>query len=171
VSAGYNAVVGDEMRLPILVTLYVYPKRPGQELDEYFEGLLADIVGAHGGARTEFRQKVVLGRGFDARYAGFGYSESWGEGRPDMTFRSYLVLYAWESWWVKWRATTPAPIDNARMRAIVDLTESLRPPRDEEATADLGPVAESTRSESSLRDVPFGASASVTRHTACCSVP
>jgi hypothetical protein len=37
------------------------------------------------------------------------------------------------------RATTPAPIDNARMRAIVDLTKNLRPPQDEEPRADLGP--------------------------------
>jgi hypothetical protein len=77
VSAGYNAVVGETTHLPIVATLYVYPRRTGQELDASFDNLLADIGAHHGGARPEFRQNIILGRGFEGRYAGFGYAEPW----------------------------------------------------------------------------------------------
>ncbi len=77
-SAGYNAVVGEKTPLPIVATVYVYPKRPGQQLDAYFEQLLDDLGDYHGGAEPEFRKPIVLRAGFAGRYAIFGYSEPWG---------------------------------------------------------------------------------------------
>ena len=70
----------------------------------------------------------------------FGYAEPWGGLKQAVPLRSYLVLYAWNGWWVKWRATTPAPIDDERMQAIVDLTETVLPP--DVGTDGVGPVAE-----------------------------
>ncbi len=139
VSAGYSAVVG-EPPLPIVATLYVYPRRADQELDAYFEGLIDDIGSYHGGAEPEFRKPIRLGGGFAGRYAIFGYAEPWGGLKQAVPLRSYLVLYAWNGWWVKWRATTPAPIDDERMQAIVDLTETVLPP--DVGTDGVGPVAE-----------------------------
>jgi hypothetical protein len=129
VSAGYNALVGKGTPLPVVVTLYVYPARPGEDLDAQFDKVIREIGGSHGGARPEFRNDILLGpRQFVGRYAVFGYAEPWGGLTQDVPLRSYLVLYGWNGWWVKWRATTPAPVDPERMRAIVDLTESLLPP-------------------------------------------
>lgn len=128
VSAGYNALVGDAPALPIAATLYVYPQREGDELDAAFERLLADIGRQHEGARPDFRERIRLTGSFAGRYAGFGYAEPWGGLDRDVPLRSYAVLYAWRGWWVKWRVTTPAPISEERMRAIVDLTETLLPP-------------------------------------------
>lgn len=128
VSAGYNVIVGSERPLPIVATLYVYPRRGNRDLDAYFDQLLSDIGGRHGGARPEFRKNIVLRSGHVGRYAIFGYAEPWGGLREPIPLRSYLVVYPWGSWWVKWRATTPAPIDDERMKAIVELTETLLPP-------------------------------------------
>jgi hypothetical protein len=131
-SAGYNAMLGETTPLPVVATVYVYPRQTGDELDAYFETLLADIGGSHGGARPEFRKNIELGVGrLVGRYAIFGYAEPWGGLTKEVPLRSYLVLYPWKTWWVKWRVTTPAPIDNERMRRIADLTESLLPPDSE----------------------------------------
>jgi len=128
-SAGYNAMLGETTPLPVVATVYVYPRRAGDELDAYFEKLLADIGESHAGTRPEFQKNIELGgRRFVGRYAIFGYAEPWGGVTREVPLRSYLVLYPWKTWWVKWRVTSPAPIDNERMRRIVDLTESLLPP-------------------------------------------
>ena len=132
-SAGYNAVVGNERPVPIVATVYVYPARPGAELDGYFEKLLEDVGRSHGGAKPDLRKDVQLAGGrIVGRYATFGFAEPWGGIERNVPLRSYLVLYRWKTWWVKWRVTTPAPIDDARMKAIVDLTERLLPPESEE---------------------------------------
>ncbi len=129
VSAGYNALVGKGTPLPIFVTLYVYPASPAEDLDEQFETVVREIGRSHRGAEPEIRKNILLGpRRFVGRYAVFGYAEPWGGLTQDVPLRSYLVLYRWNGWWVKWRATTPAPVSPERMRAIVDLTESLLPP-------------------------------------------
>jgi hypothetical protein len=129
VSAGYNALVGKGTPLPVVVTLYVYPASPAEDLDAQFDKVIREIGGSHGGARPEFRNNILLGpRQFVGRYAVFGYAEPWGGLTQDVPLRSYLVLYGWNGWWVKWRATTPAPVSPERMRAIVDLTESVVPP-------------------------------------------
>lgn len=142
VSARYVAVVG-EKRLPIVVTVYVYPRRRGQELDSYFDALLDNLGRYHGGARPEFRKSILLAGRFVGRYAFFGYAEPWGGVSSDVPLRSYVVLYPWRGWWVKWRATTPAPIDDERMRAIVELTETLLPPAEaDEAGEPDGEAAE-----------------------------
>lgn len=125
-SAGYNAVVGDPP-VPVVATVYVYPRR-GRDLDRYFDQVLADVARSHHGAGPEFRASVLLAGRHPGRYAFFGYAEPWGGVAQEIPVRSYVVLYAWEDYWVKWRATTPAPIGDARMRAIVDLTETLLPP-------------------------------------------
>jgi hypothetical protein len=131
-SAGYNAMLGETTPLPVVATVYVYPRRAGDELDAYFEELLAEIAGSHGGALPEFRKNIEFGGGrLVGRYAIFGYAEPWGGLTREVPLRSYLVLYPWKTWWVKWRVTSPAPIDNERMRRIVDLTESLLPPESE----------------------------------------
>jgi hypothetical protein len=65
------------------------------------------------------------------RYAIFGYKEPWGGLKESIPLRSYVVLYQWKGSWVKWRVTTPAPVSPERMRAIVELTETLAPPHDE----------------------------------------
>ncbi len=128
-SAEYNAVLGQDPPLPIVVTLYVYPAQPGVTLDTAFGSALRAIREGHGGAKPEFRQSILLGpKRFLARYAVFGYAEPWGGATEDVHLRSYLVLYRWNGWWVKWRATTPAPVGAERMRAIVELTESVLPP-------------------------------------------
>jgi hypothetical protein len=128
-SAAYNALVGGETPLPVSVTLYVYPAAPGDDLDAYFDSLTRDIGRLHGGAKPEFRKNILLGpRQLVGRYAVFGYEEPWGGVTDNVPLRSYLVVYRWNGWWVKWRATTPAPVSPERMKAIVDLTESLLPP-------------------------------------------
>jgi hypothetical protein len=135
VSAGYNALVGGETPLPIVATLYVYPAAAGDDLDAYFGRLLGDIGRQHGGAKPELRTNILLGpRHFAGRYAVLGYEEPWGGLTQSIPLRSYVVVYRWKSWWVKWRATTPGPVDHERMRAIVDLTESLLPPEEDAAT-------------------------------------
>jgi hypothetical protein len=132
ISAGYNAVIGKETPLPVVVTVYVYPIRPGADLDAYFEKLLTDLGQMHGGATPQFRNRILLANGrFHGRYAVFGYEEPWGGVQRKVPLRSYVVLYRWKGWWVKWRATTPAPISDERMKAIVDLTQTLLPPEDE----------------------------------------
>jgi len=128
-SAGYNLVPGEGHSLPIAATLYVYPARPGSDLDARFDALVRDIAASHGGATPEFRTNVLLSdRRLVARYAVFGFKEPFGVLKKGIPLRSYLVLYQWSGWWVKWRATTPAPVDGPRMRAIVELTETLLPP-------------------------------------------
>jgi hypothetical protein len=128
-SAGYDALVGGETALPIVATLYVYPVQPGDDLDTYFDSLLRDIGRQHGGAKPQLREDILLSpRQFIGRYAVFGYEEPWVGLTQKIPLRSYLVVYRWRDWWVKWRATTPAPVDRERMKAITDLTESLLPP-------------------------------------------
>jgi hypothetical protein len=131
-SAGYNAVLGEEAPLPVVATVYVYPTRPGAELDAYFESVLEVLREQHDGATPEYRKNILLADGrFVGRYATFGYAERWGGLETAVPLRSYLVLYQWNAWWVKWRVTTPAPNDDVRMKAIVELTESLLPPEAE----------------------------------------
>ena len=130
-SAGYNRVSGGEGTLPIVATVYVYPVRAGAGLDAYFDRLLDDIGQQHGRAKPEFRKNVlVANERFVGRYAIFGYEEPWGGSRESIPLRSYVLLYQWKSWWVKWRVTTPAPEDGERMGAIVELTETLLPPEE-----------------------------------------
>jgi hypothetical protein len=130
-SAGYNAVVGDPA-VPVLATLYVYP-RGRQDLDQHFEQVLGDVARHHDGVRPEFRRSIILAERHPGRYAFFGYAEPWGGLTQEIPLRSYVVLYAWGDFWVKWRVTTPAPISDERMRAIVDLTETLLPPTERSA--------------------------------------
>jgi hypothetical protein len=117
--------------------VYVYPVREPRDIDEYFTKLLADIGRQHGGAEPDFRQHATLSQGrFVGRYAGFGFEEPFfGVKLP---LRSYLLLYHWKDWWVKWRVTTPAPRDDEPIRAMVTLTETLVPPSDDRA---VGPVS------------------------------
>ncbi len=125
-SAGYNRLPGGGDPWPIAATVYVYPVRPGVELDAAFEKLLGDLGQMQGGAKN-----ILLGdERLDGRYAVFGYEEPWGGLRESILLRSYVVLYRWESFWVKWRVTTPAPVTVERMRAIVELSETLVPPAD-----------------------------------------
>ena len=131
-AAGYNALLGEKTPLPVVATLYVYPRRSGQDLDAYFERLLSDIGGQHGAARPDFQKSIELGAGLNGRFAVLGYAEPWSGATRDVPLRSYLVLYPWKTWWVKWRVTTPAPIDALRMQAIVDLTKRLLPPMPDE---------------------------------------
>jgi hypothetical protein len=144
-SAGYDALVGSGSPLPVVVTLYVYPATPGHSLDAHFDSLLTQIGEAHGGARPQVRKDILLSpRHYVGRYAVFGYEEPWGGQAEDVHLRSYLVLYRWKDWWVKWRVTTPGPMDGERMRAIVELTETLLPPDDQPrpegpSESELGP--------------------------------
>jgi hypothetical protein len=131
VSAGYNARLDDPLPQPIVATVYVYPRRPDADLDASFDGLLAVIGREHGGARPELRKNILLAGRYDGRYAFFGYAEPWGGIEQAIPLRSYVVLYPWGRWWVKWRATTPAPISEERMHAIVALTERLLPPEED----------------------------------------
>jgi hypothetical protein len=62
------------------------------------------------------------------RYSVFGYEGPFPGTTETIPLRSYVVVYGWEGWWVKWRVTTPAPVTAECMREIVDLTESLLPP-------------------------------------------
>lgn len=128
-AAGYNAIAGDPLPLPVVSTVFVYPAPPGADLDAAFDELLSEIGGIHGGAVPSFRKNVVIGeRRIVARYAAFGYDEPWGGITEPVGLRSYVLFYRWGGYWVKWRTTTPGPIDPVRMNAIVALTESLVPP-------------------------------------------
>ncbi len=60
-SAGYNRLPGEGDPWPIAATVYVYPVRPGVELDAAFEKLLGDLGQMHGGAKPEFRKNILLG--------------------------------------------------------------------------------------------------------------
>jgi hypothetical protein len=129
VSAGYNGLAGDPLPLPVVSTVFVYPAPPAADLDARFDEVLTNIGKAHGGAKPLFRKNVVIGeRRIVTRYAGFGYEEPWGGIAEPVDLRSYVVFYRWGGYWVKWRTTTPGPIDPVRMKAIVALTESLVPP-------------------------------------------
>jgi hypothetical protein len=151
-SAGYNAIVGGENPLPIVVTLYVYPAPPGDDLDAHFNSVVRDVGENHGGGRPEFRNNILLGpRQFVGRYAVFGYAEPWGGLKQDIPLRSYLVLYRWNGWWVKWRATTPAPVSPERMKAIVALTESLLPPESEPEESKEPPPSDPSAERLALR--------------------
>lgn len=131
-SAGYVAIVGDERPLPVEATVFVYRKRPGDHVDGAFGRTVRAIEDQHPGARLESRRTIVLSGGrFRGRCAVFAYEEPWGGSAEPVALRSSLVLYDWSGWWVKWRVTTPAPIDEPRMRAIEDLAESLLPPETE----------------------------------------
>ena len=78
-SAGYNRLPGEGDPWPIAATVYVYPVRPGVELDAAFEKLLGDLGQMHGGAKPEFRKNILLGdERLVGRYAIFGYEEPWG---------------------------------------------------------------------------------------------
>jgi hypothetical protein len=137
ISAGYVRAAEGGKVWPINATVYVYPVREPRDIDEYFTKLLADIGRQHGGAEPDFRQHATLSQGrFVGRYAGFGFEEPFfGVKLP---LRSYLLLYHWKDWWVKWRVTTPAPRDDEPIRAMVTLTETLVPPSDDRA---VGPVS------------------------------
>jgi hypothetical protein len=94
----------------------------------------------HGGAKPEFRKNILLGdERLVGRYAIFGYEEPWGGLQESIPLRSYVVLYEWKGSWVKWRVTTPAPVSPERMRAIVELTETLVPPPDGSGTPSHSP--------------------------------
>jgi hypothetical protein len=123
VSAGYVRVPDGEVR-PVHATVYVYPARGG-DLDRYFDQLLRDLGSLHGGATPEFRKNILLADRHVGRYAVFGYEEPFPGTTESIPLRSYLVVYGWEGWWVKWRVTTPAPVGAEQMREIVELTESL----------------------------------------------
>lgn len=126
VSAGYTRILDGEAR-PVYATVYVYPARSG-DLDRYFDRLLRDLGAVHGGAAPDFRKNILLADRYVGRYAAFGYEEPFPGTTESIPLRSYAVVYRWESWWVKWRVTTPAPVTAERMREIVNLTESLLPP-------------------------------------------
>jgi hypothetical protein len=126
VSAGYVRVPDGEAR-PLYATVYVYPAQGG-DLDRYFDGLLRDLGALHRGATPEFRKNILLADRYVGRYAVFGYEEPFGGSTESIPLRSYVVVYGWQGWWVKWRVTTPAPVTPERMREIVELTESLLPP-------------------------------------------
>jgi hypothetical protein len=131
ISAGYNSDPEGGNRWPIVATLYVYPAPAEADLDARFGAILRDIGEQHGGAKPELRKNVLLADGrFAGRYAVFGYEEPWGGQAESVPLRSYVLLYQWKTWWVKWRVTTPAPVDAERMGAIVRLTETLLPPED-----------------------------------------
>jgi hypothetical protein len=131
ISAGYNSVPEDAGRRPIVATLYVYPAGADADLDSRFEATLHDIGQHHDRVKPELKKNVLLADGrFVGRYAVFGYEEPWGGQAETIPLRSYVLLYQWRTWWVKWRVTTPAPVDAERMRAIVKLTETLLPPED-----------------------------------------
>ena len=127
VSAGYLRAAEGGAVWPIWATVYVYPVREPAEIDEYFTRLLADIGRQHGGAQPDFRQHAALCKGSRVgRYAAFGYEEPFfGVTLP---LRSYVLLYRWQDWWVKWRVTTPASKRDEPIRAMVALTETLAPP-------------------------------------------
>jgi hypothetical protein len=130
-SAGYNRLPEEGAPWPIVATVYVYPVRDGDELDGYFGRLLEDVGRHHGGAKPELSKNVlVTDQRFVGRYAIFGYEEPWGGSKESLPLRSYVLLYQWKTWWVKWRVTTPAPVNGERMREIVELTETLVPPPD-----------------------------------------
>ena len=93
-SAGYNRLPGEGDPWPIAATVYVYPVRPGVELDAAFEKLLADLGQMHGGAKPEVRKNILLGdERLVGRYAIFGYEEPWGVLKESIPLRSYVVLY------------------------------------------------------------------------------
>jgi hypothetical protein len=143
-SAGYDALVGDATPLPIVATLYVHPAPASDDLDACFDRLLREIGEYHGGAEPQFRKNILLSpRQFVGRYAVFAYEEPWGGVTENVPLRSYLVVYRWRTWWVKWRVTTPAPINDERMKAIVNLTESLLPPEVEPEQAAPSPPSSS----------------------------
>lgn len=132
--------------MPIFATLYVYPAPASDDLDACFDRLVRDIGRMHGGATPQFRNNILLSRRqFIGRYAVFGYEEPWGGLTQKIPLRSYLVVYRWRNWWVKWRATTPAPVSDERMKAIVDLTESLLPPEVEAGKREAGVAFPSPR--------------------------
>jgi hypothetical protein len=126
-SAGYNRVDERGALWPIVATLYVYPIRGSADLDERFSAVIDVLKRSHGGVDPAFRENVTLCQGrFEARYAAFGYQQSLlGATRP---VRSYLLLYRYLHWWVKWRVTMPVTRDGEPIRAMVALTESLVPP-------------------------------------------
>jgi hypothetical protein len=126
VSAGYVRVPDGEVQ-PVHATVYVYPRR-GDDLDRYFDRLLRDLGAMHGGATPGFRKNILLAGRHVGRYAVFGYEEPFAGTTESIPLRSYVVVYGWEGWWVKWRVTTPAPVTREQMREIVELTESLLPP-------------------------------------------
>jgi len=130
ISAGYLRAVEGGSVWPINATVYVYPVRGSGDIDEYFTSLLADIGRQHRGATPDFRQHATLSQGrFVGRYAALGYEEPFfGVKLP---LRSYLVLYRWKDWWVKWRVTTPAPRDGEPIRTMEQLTETVVPPSDD----------------------------------------
>jgi hypothetical protein len=146
ISAGYNRVLDGEAR-PVYATVYVYPAGGG-DLDRYFDQLLRDLGATHGGATPEFRKNILLAGRHVGRYAVFGYRDSFPGTTVKMPLRSYVVVYGWEGWWVKWRVTTPAPVTGEQMREIVELTESLLPP--EIAPGDEKPSTEDDEGEDRL---------------------
>lgn len=129
IAAGYLRAAEGGAVWPISATVYVYPVRGSGDIDEYFTRLLADIGRQHGGVAPDFRQHATLcGGRFVGRYAAFGLEEPFfGVKRP---LRSFLVLYRWRDWWVKWRVTTPAPADGEPVSAMVKLTETVVPQGD-----------------------------------------
>jgi len=129
ISAGYVRAVERGEVWPINATVYVYLVGDRSDIDEYFTRLLADIGRQHDGAEPGFRQHATLCHGrFVGRYAAFGFEEPFfGVTLP---LRSFVVLYRWQDWWVKWRVTTPAPADGEPIRAMVQLTETVVPPPD-----------------------------------------
>lgn len=130
-SAGYNALVGEELPVPVVSTVFVYPAPPGADLDAAFDAVLDEIGSVHDEALPLFKKKVVIAdRRIVARYAAFGYQEPWGGSTEPVGLRSYVLFYRWRGYWVKWRTTTPGPVDPVRMKAIVALTESLVPPEE-----------------------------------------
>ncbi len=134
--AKYHAAFGKHSQLLTVASVYVYPAGPGAEVDRYFDDLLGELGSLHGGAKPEYRKNISLAGRFEGRYAFFGYAEPWPGRLLHTPLRSYVVVYGWRSWWVKWRVTTPAPVDAERMKAIVELTETLLPPDDDDAEED-----------------------------------
>jgi len=126
-SAGYNRFDEHGALWPIAATLYVYPVRGSGDLDERFAAVIEQIERYHGGVEPDFRESVTLcGGRLVARYAAFGFRELFAN--VTLPVRSYVLLYRFQDWWVKWRVTMPVTRDAEPIHAMVELTETLVPP-------------------------------------------
>jgi len=111
-SVSYRLIRGDVL---LLVTLYIYPARPGDSCQAHFDGLKAEVTNGTKTAEmiSESRADSPSGKTRGAGYrARFHYpAGAMGPGLGELTSDAYLFCPKGGQWLVVYRATWSAKVD------------------------------------------------------------
>ena len=124
-------------------TLYVYPVGSGaRDLRDKFAGARGAVLEGEG-VRLTSEGDFRAGEGLPGRYAAFAIRQPTPGGV--VLLHSYLVLFSWRDWWVKWRISFSATDDPEHIQSAMSLIQALTPTGNLLAVEGPGPVEPSVR--------------------------